>query len=49
VPQYSAALLQTRVGRVLFGIAITLEIVGLLWAGILLRLQSRIERDLNRP
>ncbi len=49
LPQYSTALLQTRVGRVLFGIAITMEIVGLLWAGILLRLQSRIERDLSRP
>ena len=48
LPQYSHAFLDSRVGRVVFGAAIGLEIVGLLWAGILLRLQTRIERDLTR-
>ena len=48
-PQYSHAFLESRVGRVVFGVAIALEVVGLLWAGMLLRLQSRIERDLIEP
>lgn len=48
LPQYSQAFLESRVGRVVFGTAIALEIVGLLWAGMLLRLQSRIERDLTQ-
>lgn len=48
-PQYSHAFLESRVGRVVFGVAIALEVVGLLWAGMLLRLQSRIERDLTEP
>ena len=48
-PQYSHAFLESRVGRVVFGVAIALEVVGLLWAGMLLCLQSRIERDLTEP
>ena len=49
LPQYSHAFLESRVGRVVCGVAITLEIVGVLWAGMLLRLQTRIERDLTQP
>lgn len=49
LPQYSHAFLESRVGRVVFGAAIGLELVGLLWAGILLRMQTRIERDLTQP
>ncbi len=49
LPQYSQAFLESRVGRVVFGVAIALEIVGLLWAGLLLRMQGRIERDLTQP
>lgn len=48
LPQYSA-LLESRVGRIVFGAAIALEIVGLLWAGALLRMQARIERELRKP
>jgi Flp pilus assembly protein TadB len=48
-PQYSHAFLESRVGRVVFGVAIALEVIGLLWAGMLLRLQSRIERELTQP
>lgn len=49
LPLYSQAFLGSRAGRVVFGVAIALEIVGLLWAGMLLRLQSRIDRELTRP
>lgn len=48
LPQYSA-LLDSRVGRVVFGAAIALEIIGLLWAGTLLRMQARLERELGKP
>ena len=48
LPQYSQAFLESKIGRVVFGVAIALEIVGLLWAGMLLRLQSRIDHDLTQ-
>ena len=47
LPQYSHAFLESRVGRVVFGVAIALEVIGLLWAGTLLRLQTRIEKELS--
>ncbi|MES2789161.1 MAG: hypothetical protein V4719_06030 [Planctomycetota bacterium] len=49
LPQYSSSLLHSGVGRVVLGSAIALEIVGLLWAGALSRMQVRIERELTQP
>lgn len=42
LPQYSSALLQTSAGRGLLGVMLGLELAGILWSGLLLRIQQRL-------
>ena len=48
LPQYSNTLLGSPVGRVVFGTAIVLELIGFVWAAGLLKLQTDLEAELIR-